>query len=120
MKQEREFFDPTSLPWRPAAGYPAGVWEQVLAGGEDEGVTTRFLRFEDEVEIHMLVREKKSKSLSYLFRFRKLNASPVIEVARGGLTVVCVTHEAKGKMAAITIPEYLAQKIEVAPTELLV
>ena len=46
MKQEREFFDPTSLPWRPAAGYPAGVWEQVLAGGEDEGVTTRFLRFE--------------------------------------------------------------------------
>jgi len=78
------------------------------------------LRFEDEVEIHMLVREKKSKSLSYLFRFRKLNASPVIEVARGGLTVVCVTHEAKGEMAAITIPEYLAQKIEVAPTELLV
>jgi len=46
MKQEREFFDPSFLPWRPAAGYPAGVWEQVLAGGEDEGVTTRFLRFE--------------------------------------------------------------------------
>ena len=46
MKQEREFFDPSSLPWRPAAGYPAGVWEQVLAGGADEGVTTRFLRFE--------------------------------------------------------------------------
>ena len=78
------------------------------------------LRFEDEVEIHMLVREKRSKSLSYFFRFRKLNASPVIEVARGALTVVCVTHEAKGKMAAVTIPEYLAQKIEVAPPELLV
>ena len=46
MKQEREFFDPSSLPWRPAAGYPAGVWEQVVAGGADEGVTTRFLRFE--------------------------------------------------------------------------
>jgi acyl-CoA thioester hydrolase len=68
----------------------------------------------------MLVREKKSKSLSYLFRFRKLNAPPIIEVARGALTVVCVTHEAKGKMAAVTIPEYLAQKIEVAPPELLV
>ena len=78
------------------------------------------LRFEDEVEIHMLVREKRSKSLSYFFRFRKLNVSPVIEVARGSLTVVCVTHEAKGKMAAVTIPDYLAQKIEVAPPELLV
>src|SRR5689334_13386265 len=33
------------------------------------------LRFEDEVEVHMLVSEKKSKSLSYQFRFRKLNAS---------------------------------------------
>jgi hypothetical protein len=46
MKHEREFFDPAALPWRPAAGYPSGVWEQVIAGGEDEGVTTRFLRFE--------------------------------------------------------------------------
>src|SRR6185295_15713845 len=44
------------------------------------------LHFEDEVEIHMLVSEKKSKSLTYAFRFRKLNASPPIEVARGVLT----------------------------------
>jgi acyl-CoA thioester hydrolase len=78
------------------------------------------LRFEDEVEIHMLVREKRSKSLSYLFRFRKLNAPPVIEVARGALTVVCVTQEAKGNIAAVTSPEFLAEKIEVAPPELLV
>src|SRR5208282_6783738 len=36
------------------------------------------LRFEDEVEIHLLVREKKSKALSYVFKFRKLNGkSPV-------------------------------------------
>lgn len=25
MKQEREFFDPSSLPWRPGPGYPSGV-----------------------------------------------------------------------------------------------
>src|SRR6266404_4179076 len=56
------------------------------------------LRFEDEVEIHLLVREKKSKALSYEFQFRKLNASPPVEVARGSLTVVCVTHQ-HGKMA---------------------
>jgi ChrR Cupin-like domain len=46
VKAEREFFDPKDLPWRPAPGYPAGVWEQVIAGGADEGVATRFLRFE--------------------------------------------------------------------------
>src|SRR5256886_431216 len=71
------------------------------------------LHFEDEVEIHMLVSEKKSKSLSYVFRFRKMNASPPVEVARGSLTVVCVTHQ-DGKMKAGTIPKALADKIEVA------
>jgi acyl-CoA thioester hydrolase len=76
------------------------------------------LHFEDEVEIQMLVAEKKSKSLKYLFRFRKLNASPPVEVARGSLTVVCVTHE-PGKMKAATIPKSIAEKIDVAPAELL-
>ena len=77
------------------------------------------LRFDDEVEIHMLVCEKKSKALSYLFRFRKLNASPPLEVARGKLTVVCVTHGAEGNMESVPIPKALADKIEVAPAELL-
>src|ERR1043166_2378615 len=31
------------------------------------------LQFEDEVEVQMLVSEKKSKSLSYVFRFIKLH-----------------------------------------------
>ena len=62
------------------------------------------LHFEDEVEIHMLVSEKKSKSLSYVFRFRKLSASPPVEVARGALTVVCAgvkirSHETRGALS---------------------
>jgi YbgC/YbaW family acyl-CoA thioester hydrolase len=77
------------------------------------------LRFEDEVEIHMLVSGKKDKSLSYAFRFRKLNASPPVEVARGSLTVVCVTRDAEGKMKAASIPKEIADRIEVAPAELL-
>jgi len=76
------------------------------------------LRFEDEVEIHMLVSEMKSKALSYVFRFRKLNASPPLEVARGKLTVVCVTHQADGKMKATQIPKVIADRIQVAPSEL--
>ena len=71
------------------------------------------LRFEDEVEVHMVVREKRSKSLRYEFRFRKLNGTEPVEVARGSLTVVCVIHEA-GVMKAATIPKEITDKIEVA------
>jgi len=77
------------------------------------------LRFEDEVEIHMLVSEKKPKALSYVFRFRKLTVSPPVEVARGKLTVVCVTRDDGGEMKATPIPKVIADKIEVAPKELL-
>ena len=77
------------------------------------------LRFEDEVEIHLLVSEKKSKSLSYVFKFRKLNGPAPVEVARGALTVVCVTKGADGKLAAAAIPKDFADKIEVAPADLL-
>ena len=74
------------------------------------------LRFEDEVEVRLRVSEKKAKSLSYQFRFRKLNAHPPVEVARGGLTVVCVTHE-HGRMRAAAIPREIAERIEVAAAE---
>ncbi len=76
------------------------------------------LRFEDEFEVHMLVAEKKSKALVYAFRFRKLNSNPTVEVARGSVTVVCVTHE-HGKMSAATIPKAVADKIEAAPVSAL-
>lgn len=77
------------------------------------------LRFEDEVEIEMLVTEKKPKSLSYQFRFRKLNASPPIEVARGRLTVVCVAHGTDGRLRSVAIPKSVADRIEVAPATVL-
>ena len=77
------------------------------------------LRFEDEVEIHMLVCEKKAKSLSYLFKFRKLNGPAPVEVARGKLTVVCVTRDAHGTMSAAAIPEAIASQIEVAADGML-
>ena len=76
------------------------------------------LRFEDEIEIHLLVTEKRSKSLGYQFRFRKLSSGSGSEVARGSLSVVCVRHE-NGLMRATTIPPEIADKLEVAPAELL-
>lgn len=76
------------------------------------------LRFEDEVEIHLLVAEKKSKALTYAFRLRKLNTPEPYEVARGKITVVCIKM-INGKMKATNIPKAIADKIQVAPARLL-
>jgi acyl-CoA thioester hydrolase len=76
------------------------------------------LRFEDEVEIHLLVAEKKSKALTYAFRLRKLNTPKPYEVARGAITVVCVKM-VNGRMKATNIPKEIADKIKVAPAGLL-
>lgn len=77
------------------------------------------LRFEDSVEIHLLVREKRKRSLVYSFVFRKMNADPPVEVARGALAVVCVKRSANGEMASVAIPKWIAGKIDAAPAELL-
>jgi YbgC/YbaW family acyl-CoA thioester hydrolase len=77
------------------------------------------LRFEDLVEIHLLVAEKRSKAIAYQFRFRKVDGPQPDEVARGALTVVCVSHTEDGTMKAVALPPELAAKIEVAPRELL-
>jgi YbgC/YbaW family acyl-CoA thioester hydrolase len=77
------------------------------------------LRFEDEVEVHLLVSEKKSKSLTYIFKFLKLNGPEPVEVARGSLTVVCVSKQHDGKFSATAIPKAFADKIQVAPAEML-
>jgi acyl-CoA thioester hydrolase len=74
------------------------------------------LRFEDVVEIRLLVREKKEKSIVYTFVFRKLNEQPAREVARGTLAVTCVKRDKPGgRMRGIPIPKAIADKIEVAP-----
>jgi ChrR-like protein with cupin domain len=45
-KEGHEFFDPADLPWHPAPGFSSGVWERIVSGGREEGVTTRFVRFD--------------------------------------------------------------------------
>ena len=94
-------------------GAPQVGWPRVHATCDNH----RPLRFEDEVEVHLRVLEKKSKALTYEFRFRKLNEPGAGEVARGRLTVVCVAHHPDGSMKATTIPREIADQIEVAPPE---
>ena len=74
------------------------------------------LQFEDEVEIHLLVKEKKERAIGYTFVFRKDGQ----EVARGQMITVCVSRdEETGTMSATTIPSEIADQIEEAPAELL-
>ena len=112
---EHGFFRSLGLSIINDATHPRIGWPRVRA----ECDYTAPLRFQDEVEIRLLVAEKRSKSIRYLFRFRKLNGAPPEEVARGSVTVVCVTHAPGVKMKACAIPATLAARIEVAPPELL-
>lgn len=77
------------------------------------------LRFEDEFEVHLLVAEKRSRTLTYAFKISKLGGDEPIECASGRLTVVCVVKNEDGQMSAAPIPDDLAAKIEVAPDDLL-
>ena len=94
--------------------------------GHDEGGTTGWprvsascdfcapLRFEDEVEIHLLVAEVRSRSIRYQFIFRKV--ADGTEVARGTVAAVCATVEkATGKLVPVPIPERIRAQITIAP-----
>jgi len=74
------------------------------------------LRCEDEVEIHLIVREKRSKTLTYDFIFRKGETL----VAHGVLTIVCVEFDPTTKsMKSVPLPPLIAATIQVAPPGLL-
>jgi acyl-CoA thioester hydrolase len=76
------------------------------------------LRFEEEVEIHLLVAEVRSRSIRYAFIFRK--AADGTEVARGTVAAVCAgVQQATGKLAALPIPDTVRAAIQAAPKELL-
>ena len=98
--------------------------------GHDEGGATGWprvsascdfrapLRFEDEVEIHLLVAEVRARSIRYQFIFRK--AADGTEVARGTVAAVCATVDrATGKLAPVPIPERIRAQISAAPADLL-
>ena len=77
------------------------------------------LRFEDEVEIHLLVARKSRRALGYRFLFFAGEGQARREVARGSVTVVCTNRQADGTLKAVPLPTVLADKIEVAPEALL-
>ena len=83
------------------------------------------LRYQDEVEVHLLVEKRGRRSLKYRFHFHKTEdrgkplAAPIL-TARGALAVVSVTRGAGAdELVATPIAEELLAQIEEAPSELL-
>jgi acyl-CoA thioester hydrolase len=77
------------------------------------------LHFEDEVQIHLLVEKKGTRTLTYQFRFFRPEGDGSVEVARGRLIAVCAARGEDGSLKAVPIPKALADKLQVAPAELL-
>jgi acyl-CoA thioester hydrolase len=77
------------------------------------------LRFEDEVVVRLLVERKGKRSLTYQFRFCRLDGSILKEVARGRLTVASVECQADGVMKAVPLPKAISDKIQQASPEML-
>jgi len=76
------------------------------------------VRFEDQVEAHLSVVEKRQKKISFEIVFSKLDdaGKPTVELARGLVTVVCVAMPKGGEpMRSIPIPPRIDAAIEVAP-----
>jgi acyl-CoA thioesterase FadM len=80
----------------------------------------RPLRFEDEVRVHLLVREVGRASVSYHFVLYRLSGDGESEVARGNVVTACVKMlPEEGKFASIPVPENIRALLQPAPRELL-
>ena len=68
-------------------------------------------KFEDELDIHLTVRRKGTKSITYQFVFTKDD----VEIARGKLSAVCCICNPRERVRTIPIPDFIADRIEEAP-----
>lgn len=77
------------------------------------------LRYNDEVEVRLFIKEIKTRAVVFVFQFRKVvdgKTEPEI-CAQGEIVAVCVTSDDKGGMVAAPIPATYRDKICVAPKE---
>ena len=69
-------------------------------------------RFEDVLDVYLKVLKVGARSLTYSFSF----ARGEVEVARGQLKVACCMFNPGERMRAVPIPDFIAEKIEEAPS----
>ena len=77
------------------------------------------VRFEDEIEVELLVAEKKEKAIEYRFHIYKAGREARILAGVGTIVSVCVAMQDDGVMKSAKIPAGLADQIETAPAAAL-
>ncbi len=71
------------------------------------------LVFEEEVEVHLIVREKRSRALTYDFYVWKGSSDKPTLAIKGSMTTVCVAMDkVTGTMKATDLPASLSERIE--------
>ena len=68
------------------------------------------LRFNDSAEVKLYVKKLGTRSVTYIFQFRK----DAQLVAQGEVTAVCVTGDSQGGMVAQAIPAEVRARLQVA------
>jgi acyl-CoA thioester hydrolase len=93
------------------------TWPRVKA----ECSYTKPLYFGDVVQIHLLVAEKRRKTIRYVFILSAEREGGLVEVAHGSVTVVCASRDSEtAAFCSIPIPPEVDSVIETAPPDLLV
>jgi acyl-CoA thioester hydrolase len=76
------------------------------------------LKFEDELEVTLLVKQVKPRAITYDFFLHHIEEGrPDKLAARGSITAVCVQRQADGTMASVPIPMQIAGLIAPASPE---
>ena len=113
---EHAFFRALGFSIHAQEGVKAVGWPRVSATCE----YLRPLRFEEVVDVQLIITEIRPRSIRYVFRFWKKDTLSRVEVARGGMTTVCASvDKATGQIAAVPIPDLIRAKLAEAPAELL-
>ena len=99
------------------AGIDTGVgWPRVHASADFRLP----LRFEEEVEVELLIEEIRAKTVRYRFQFWKFpdEKEKRALAATGAFVVVAAALDAEtGRMKAVAIPDDVRDKIEAAPAD---
>ena len=76
------------------------------------------LKFEDSVELHLVIRELRNATFRYEVIFNKMINDSSVEVARGEVITVYVgVDEASGKMKARPLPTWFTKAVGAAPED---
>lgn len=105
---EAEFFKKLKVPITTQEAAIISGWPKV----EAHCTFTAPLRFQDEIEILLMIKEVRNHSISYEFQFFKIENNTKTQVAKGGMiTVFAKFNLLENTMSAALLEEELKNKI---------